>query len=371
MIQSPAGAQYLDQPAGAMQSLTKPRDSEDAAAPTVVAARGGEPASAGPGEPFPNGWAFSSPEEAAAAVGRSSSPPSHRLTAILRALLTGTTTSAADAEAGLFEAGGRAGDEAVDPPEVDPGVSGTAPLLPGRKPLLAVPPMVRVSFADSAVPMSGSPRKPSASASASHTPSRVVVGEIGPAMAKAPSPPAQRLKSESPSPLNSPNLRRISVTDSIEDESSHGSLYTAGSAPMSPTWTAKAQPGAKAWYTCGRCCPMNATGVDMLCGFQITDKSLHTCRSKVDKEGNVMLGVRLIQADLSSINGASKRSWDPFAVVKCEKTRKYSKAVTNVSKGLHGAGSLAEGRNQRAWGVLTLFTMFCVIMIITTWHPDP
>ena len=54
-------------------------------------------------------------------------------------------------------------------------------------------------------------------------------------------------------------------------------------------------------------------------------------RSKVDKEGNVMLGVRLIQADLSSLGGASKRSWDPFAVVKCEKTRKYSKAVMNVS----------------------------------------
>ena len=44
-----------------------------------------------------------------------------------------------------------------------------------------------------------------------------------------------------------------------------------------------------------------------------------------------MLGVRLIQADLSSIGGASRRSWDPFAVVKCEKTKKFSKAVNNVS----------------------------------------
>ena len=44
-----------------------------------------------------------------------------------------------------------------------------------------------------------------------------------------------------------------------------------------------------------------------------------------------MLGVRLIQADLTGVEGASKRTWDPFAVVKCEKTRKYSKAVTDVS----------------------------------------
>ena len=51
----------------------------------------------------------------------------------------------------------------------------------------------------------------------------------------------------------------------------------------------------------------------------------------MDKEGNVMLGVRLIQADLTGVEGASKRTWDPFAVVKCEKTRKYSKAVTDVS----------------------------------------
>jgi hypothetical protein len=57
---------------------------------------------------------------------------------------------------------------------------------------------------------------------------------------------------------------------------------------------------------------------------------LYRRRKNVDKEGNVMLGVRLIQADLSSIGGAGK-AWDPFAVVKCEKSRKYSKAITSVS----------------------------------------
>ena len=37
------------------------------------------------------------------------------------------------------------------------------------------------------------------------------------------------------------------------------------------------------------------------------------------------------QADLSQMGGASKRSWDPYVAVKCEKTCKISKAVTNVS----------------------------------------
>ena len=52
-----------------------------------------------------------------------------------------------------------------------------------------------------------------------------------------------------------------------------------------------------------------------------------------------MLGVRLIQADLTGVEGASKRTWDPFAVVKCEKTRKYSKAVTDVSAAIWLGGS--------------------------------
>ncbi len=52
--------------------------------------------------------------------------------------------------------------------------------------------------------------------------------------------------------------------------------------------------------------------------------------TKVDKEGNVMMGVRLIQADLSTAVGNGRRM-DPVVLVKCEKTRKFSRTVMDVS----------------------------------------
>ena len=203
-------------------------------------ALGREPAGAafvstkGEGDKVPNLWAFSSPEEATAAIG--GVPPSHTMTALQRALLAGERAAPGPGSGGINADVGRVGIEMGPTLGLEKPTSSN---IRDKNSLHSVPPMARVSFADSAVPIPESPGNPGASGSPT-------LPREGARMTRA-SNLSQPEGIGSPT-QTSPIRRRISAVESIGEDSSQGSLYKMGAAPMTPTWTSKAQPGAKSWW---------------------------------------------------------------------------------------------------------------------------